>query len=69
MSKGAVGVIDDWNEKLRCPRCRKTGMASLSQAAGDDTPTVVFLPDGFTVVKTAYGPDFHCGTCGVAVET
>jgi hypothetical protein len=36
-------MIDDWNEKLRCPMCRKTAMASLSQAEGDDTPTVKFV--------------------------
>jgi hypothetical protein len=35
-------VIDDWKEKLRCPKCRKTAMASLCQAEGDDTPTVEF---------------------------
>jgi hypothetical protein len=47
-------MIDDWNEKLRCPMCRKTAMASLCQAEGDDTPTVEFVPEGFNS-----GPDFH----------
>jgi hypothetical protein len=61
-------VIDDWKEKLRCPKCRKTAMASLCQAEGDDTPTVEFVPDGFRVVKTNSGPDFQCATCDVAVE-
>jgi hypothetical protein len=61
-------MIDDWNEKLRCPRCRKTGMASLSQAAGDAQPTVEFVPEGFRVVQTKDGPDFHCGNCDIAVD-
>jgi hypothetical protein len=43
-------------------------MASLSQAEGDQSPTVLTVPDGFKVVQTEYGPDFHCGTCNVAVE-
>jgi hypothetical protein len=68
MSQGAVGMIDDWNEKLRCPSCRKTGMASLSQAAGDGTPTVEFVPDGFKVVKTVDGPNFRCMACDVPVD-
>lgn len=42
-------------------------MASLSHAEGDQSPTVLTVPDGFKVVQTEYGPDFHCGTCNVAV--
>jgi hypothetical protein len=61
-------MADDWNEKLRCPSCGKTGMASLSQGAGDATPTIHRVPDGFKVVQTQYGPDFHCGTCNIAVD-
>jgi hypothetical protein len=48
-------VTDDWNEKLRCPNCGKTGMASLSQV-DDHMPTVESLPDGFKVVTKGYGP-------------
>jgi hypothetical protein len=61
-------VTDQWNEKLRCPNCGKTGIASLSQGQGDDTPMVQVVPDGFKLVKTQYGPDFHCGTCNIAVD-
>jgi hypothetical protein len=43
-------------------------MASLSQAEDDNTPTVESLPDGFKVVKTPQGPDFHRATCGVVVD-
>ena len=60
-------MTDEWNEQLRCPHCRKTGMASLSQGEDDQTPSVLSVPDGFKVVQTEYGPDFQCGTCNVAV--
>ncbi len=62
------GMTDEWNEQLRCPRCSKIGMASLSQSEGDQSPTVLTVPDGFKVVQTDYGPDFHCGSCNVAVD-
>jgi hypothetical protein len=58
---------DEWNEKLQCPKCGKTGMASLSQGDNDDVPTVQGVPDGFKALTTLYGPDFHCATCNVAV--
>jgi hypothetical protein len=61
-------MTDQWNEKLRCPQCRKTGMASLSQDDDADLPVVGNVPDGFMAIHTQYGPDFHCGTCNVAVE-
>jgi hypothetical protein len=62
----AMPAIDEWTEKLRCPKCVKEGMASLSQS-DDDMPTVQSVPDGFKVVATMYGPDFQCTTCNVAV--
>jgi hypothetical protein len=58
-------MTDEWNEELRCPECGKTGMASLSQAKGDDMPTVQSVPEGFKVVNTEYGPHFHCGACDI----
>jgi hypothetical protein len=52
-------AADEWNEQLRCPKCRKTGIASLSQGQRDDIPTVQgVVPDGFKVIQTQYGPDF-----------
>jgi hypothetical protein len=60
-------MSDEWNEELRCPECGKTGLASLSQSDGADTPTIHRVPDGFKVVATQYGPDFYCGICNVAV--
>jgi hypothetical protein len=60
-------MTDEWNERLRCPNCGKTGMASLYQDKSDDTPTVQSVPNGFMAVPTQYGPDFHCETCDVPV--
>jgi hypothetical protein len=60
--------IDEWDEKLRCPSCGKTGMVSLSQANGDNMPTVLSITDGVKPVQTEYGPDFRCGTCDIAVD-
>jgi hypothetical protein len=59
-------MIDQWIEQLRCPRCNRIGMASLSQVESDQSPTVLTVPVGFKVAQTEYGPDFHCGTCNVA---
>ena len=58
---------DQWYENLRCPICGKTGKASLSQD-DDATPTIQLVPDGFKIVGTKYGPNFHCEMCDVAVE-
>jgi hypothetical protein len=63
-----MAITDDWNEKLRCPKCSNTGMASLSQGEFDDIPTVQSVPEGFKAVQTGYGPDFRCATCNVAVD-
>ena len=63
----AMPTTDEWNEKLRCPKCGKTGMAILSQRDDADIPTVQSVPQGFKVVATSYGPNFHCGACKVAV--
>jgi hypothetical protein len=60
-------AIDDWNEKLRCPKCSRTGIANLSQI-DDDMPTVLSITDGFKPVQTEYGPDFRCRACNIAVD-
>jgi hypothetical protein len=60
-------MTDEWNEKLQCPECGKTGLAGLSQSDDADMPTVHSVPAGFKVVHTPYGPDFHCETCNIAV--
>jgi hypothetical protein len=67
LNLSAMAITDEWNEELRCPKCGKTGMASLSQGDDADIPTVHGIPDGFKVVAAQYGPDFHCTTCNIAV--
>ncbi len=60
-------MTDRWNERLRCPKCLKTGMVSLTQVEDDEMPTVGDIADGFKVVQTQYGPSFRCEDCGVKV--
>jgi hypothetical protein len=57
-----------WNENLRCVKCRSTGIVCLSQGDGDYAPAVYSISGSFKVVQTQYGPDFHCGVCNVAAE-
>jgi hypothetical protein len=57
---------DEWTEQLRCPKCGKTGVVSLVQDQGSETPIVQSISDGFKVVE--YGPDFRCLTRDVAVR-
>ena len=59
--------MDHWNEKLRCPRCGKTGIASMSQHDDSTIPIVQSVSDGFKVIARRYVPDFECGTCNVVV--
>lgn len=58
---------DEWNESLRCPTCGKTGKASLT-LDDDDAPIAQLVPDGFRVVDTQHGLNFHCESCDVAVK-
>jgi hypothetical protein len=60
-------MTDEWNEKLRCPKCGRTGTASLSQSDDTNIPTVHSVPDGFKVVATSDAPNFHCASCNVPV--
>jgi hypothetical protein len=59
---------DQWTETLRCPKCRKTGRASLTHADLDATPTVNSVSDDFKVVITLYGLSFRCRDCDIAVD-
>jgi hypothetical protein len=59
-------MADRWDERLRCPQCRNSGMASLSQFKDARMPTVELVTAGFKAVQTEFGPDFHCGTCNIA---
>jgi hypothetical protein len=55
---------DQWNEKLRCSACGKTGTASLSQK-GRALPIVNSVSESFKAVLTEFGPIFHCRACDV----
>ena len=59
-------MTDQWDEHLRCPQCRNSGMASLSQFKGALMPTVDSVQGGFKAVQTEFGPDFRCETCNIA---
>ena len=49
------GMTETWNERLRCPICGSTGIASVSQRETDDTATIEDVPDRFKVVVTEHG--------------
>jgi hypothetical protein len=51
-------VLERWIENLRCPVCRKTGAARLSQADGWNAH-VDSVPEGFEVVRLEYGSNFY----------
>ena len=61
-------MVEDWYEKLRCPKCGKTGMAIVVQPKTRKLPAVESVPRGFKVVKTRKGPDFRCKNCDIAAE-
>ena len=54
-------MTDQWAENLRY--LHKYWHDHLVTGDGDQTPTVLSMPDGVKVVQTEYGPDFHCETC------
>ena len=63
-----IPMDDQWTETLRCPKCRKTGRAGLTQGEDDETPTVSSIAAGFRVVQTRHGPSFRCEDCDVEVD-
>jgi hypothetical protein len=44
MSQVAIAMINDWYEKLRCPKCGKTGMPSVVRPKGRKLPAVESVP-------------------------
>jgi hypothetical protein len=60
---------DNWVEKLRCPRCRKTGAAKLSTADEHSWAVkVVSIPTGFQFIQSEEGSNFYCASCDCAAE-
>jgi len=60
-------VLERWTENLRCPVCRKTGAARLSQADGWSVH-VDNLPDGFYFIQSENCSNFYCSSCDSPVE-
>ena len=60
---------DRWVEKLRCPNCRKAGIARLS--ATDEFSWEIQMdgvPEGFKVVGSEFSSNFYCSSCDGPVE-
>jgi hypothetical protein len=60
-------VLDRWVENLRCPVCRKTGAAHLSQTDGWSVH-MDSVPQGFKIVGPERGNNFYCASCDTPVE-
>jgi len=61
-------MSDTWNENLRCPLCRNTGRARVSQHPREEILGFECVTEGFMVVTGQYGSKFYCSTCYVAAE-
>lgn len=68
---------DVYDVDLNCPKCGKTGTATLSEAdgwsyiKGDQSTSVDFMPVGFSAVerKGRTGRfDIECTNCGVSAR-
>src|SRR6267378_1657293 len=60
---------DRWVEKLRCPNCRKAGIARLSTT--DEFSWEIRMdgvPEGFKVVRSESSGNFYCSSCDRPVE-
>jgi hypothetical protein len=60
--------VDQWDETLRCPSCELTGIVSLSQDDSGIELTILWMPQGFKVVGTEFGPTFYCEACNILVD-
>jgi hypothetical protein len=60
---------DHWVEYLRCPRCRKTGVALVSAADEYEWNVQVdSAPEGFKVIQSGEASNFYCSSCDKPVE-
>ena len=62
---------DRFTWDLKCPKCRRTGVARLSQEDGysymhDRGTKVDETPEGFSATRGYPDPMFECATCKVA---
>jgi hypothetical protein len=60
---------DSWVEYLRCPRCRKIGVALVSTADEYSWDVQVnSVPEGFKVIPVGDVSNFYCSSCDSPVE-
>jgi hypothetical protein len=59
---------DHWVEVLRCPRCKNTGTAELSELGSSFDIKVDSLPEGFRVFESEHGINFYCSSCDCPAE-
>jgi hypothetical protein len=57
-----------WVEVLRCPKCKRTGTAELSDPGGPKDVKVDIVPEGFGVFESEYGVNFYCSSCNRPAE-
>jgi hypothetical protein len=64
-----VRARDHWVEYLRCPNCRQTGVALLSDVNEYSLDMQVdAVPEGFEVIHSKHGIEFYCASCDIPVE-
>jgi hypothetical protein len=59
---------DHWVEILRCPRCKNTGTAALSEAGGSIDIKVELVSEGFRIFKSEQAMNFYCSSCDCPAE-
>ncbi len=57
-------TISSWIERLKCPKCCKTGEATLSEI-GPFKNRFDNVPEGFEVFTNQYGSYLRCEVCCV----
>ena len=60
--------IDHWIEVLRCPKCKRTGTADLSDPGGPTDIKMNTVPEGFSVFESEHGINFYCSSCNCPAE-
>ncbi len=65
----SMAAREHWIETLRCPRCRRVGLAHVSaddnrswEVRADDTPL------GFKFIEARGVDNFYCGYCDIPAE-
>ena len=65
-----MATDDHWVEILRCPQCKNTGTAELTEIGSSHDIKVKAdrVPEGFTIFETEYGINFYCSSCDCPAE-